>query len=104
MPGAFLRWFCTSMCGPAAVHGQRCSGDRCPGITCEKHRESAELFDCGKALVRLLGEQHIPNDLLARDAVRFGLAINLRFDQRRVDITWADCIAGDVGFGCSPTR
>ena len=59
----------------------------------------AELLDGGEALVRLLRQQHVADDLLARDAVRLGLAVDLRLDQRRVDIARADRVAGDVGFG-----
>src|SRR5215475_16221352 len=89
-----------SMSGPAAIHRQGRSRDRCCSIACKKYRKRAELLHCGETLVRLLGEQHVTNDLLARDAVRFGLAINLCFDQRGVDIAGADRIAGDVRLGC----
>ena len=93
-----------SMRGPAAIHRQRRSGDRGRRVACEKHRQGAELFDGGKALVGLLREQHVADHLLARDAVRLGLAFDLRLDQRRIDIAGTDRVAGDVGFGCLPAR
>ena len=62
----------------------------------EEHGKRAELLDGGEALVRLLREQHVADHLLARNAVRLGLAVDLRLDQRRVDIAGADRVAGDA--------
>jgi hypothetical protein len=86
------------MRGPAAVHRQSCASDRGCRIACKKHCESAQLLDGGEALVRLLREQYVADNLFARDSVRLGLTVDLCFDQRRIDVAWADCVAGDVGF------
>ena len=44
----------------------------------------------GEALVGLVLQQHVADDLLARDAVRSGLIVDLLLDQRRPDIARAD--------------
>ena len=70
-----------SMRGPTAIDGQRRAGDRGCRVAGEKHRQRAELFDGRKALVWLLGQKDVANDLLAGNAVRFRLAIDLGFDE-----------------------
>jgi hypothetical protein len=44
-------------------------------------------------------QQHIIDDLFAGDAVGLGLAVDLSFDQRRIDVAGADCVAGDAMLG-----
>ena len=87
------------MRGPAAVDRQRDPGDRGRRFARQKHGERAELLDSGEALVRLLGEQHVADDLLARDVVRLRLTLDLRLDERRVDVAGADRVAGDAFLG-----
>src|SRR5882724_7770617 len=51
---------------------------------------------------RLLGccaSSTVMDDSFAGNPVRFGLAVDLRLDQRRVDIAGADRVAGDALFG-----
>ena len=83
------------MSRPAAVDRESYSGDRRARGARKKHRESAEFLGGGEALVRLLRKQHVANDLLARNAVRLGLSLDLCLDKWRVDVTGADCVAGD---------
>ena len=78
------------MRSPATIDGDRGSGDGGGSVGGEEHGEGTELVNGGEALVRLLREQHVADHLLARDAVRLRLALDLRFDQRRIDIAWAD--------------
>ena len=81
---------------PAAVDGQGGAGDRCGGITGQERGESPDLLDGGETLVGLLRQEHVPDHLLARDAMRFGLVVDLGLDQRGRDIARADGVAGDV--------
>src|SRR5262245_20448267 len=85
--------------GPAAVDRQCNSSDRRRRFAREKDGERAEFIDRGKALVRLLREQDVADHLFARNAVRLGLAVDLRLDQRRVDVARAGGVAGDALFG-----
>src|SRR6516162_10086320 len=82
--------------GPTAIDWQGHAGDRGGGGACEKDGKGAQLFDGGEALVGLLREQHIADHLLARDIVRFGLSVDLRLHERRVNIAWTDRVAGDA--------
>src|SRR5260370_7101998 len=83
----------SSMGGPAAVDRQSDACDRSRSVACQKYRERAEFFDSRETLVGLLCQQHVMDDLLAGDAVGFGLAIDLRLDQWCIDITRADRVA-----------
>src|SRR5271165_2744071 len=83
-----------SMRCPPAIDRQRNACDGSRGFGGEEHHERAELLNGRKALIWLLREQHIADHLLARDVVSLGLAVDLRLDQRRVDITGADRVAG----------
>ena len=47
------------MRGPAAVNRQRDGGYGRGRVGGKEHRKRAELLDCGKSLVGLLGEQHL---------------------------------------------
>src|SRR5262249_59385481 len=85
--------------GPTAIDRQCDSGDRCRRFAREEDGERAELIDRGKALVRLLREQDVTGHLFARNAVRLGLAVDLRLDQGRVDVARADGVAGNALFG-----
>ncbi len=48
-----------SVGSPAAIHGQRDTGDRGRRIADEKEGQRAELLDRSEALVRLLSQQHV---------------------------------------------
>src|SRR5215204_4171833 len=69
-----------SVCGPAAVDRQRRPGDRGRGLAREEDGERPNLLDRREALVRLLGEEHVADDLFARDAVRLRLGFDLSLD------------------------
>src|SRR5262249_5644037 len=100
MPPAEMLSSCgASMRGPAPVDRQCDAGDRRCGVTRQEHCERADLFDRGEALVRLLGEQDVADDLLARNAVRLGLAFDLLLDQRRIAVTSAARGAGAACLG-----
>ncbi len=85
--------------GPAAIGGQRGSGDRGGTFAGKEHRDRAHLLDRGEPLVRLLRQQHLAHHALARQIVGRRLALDLRLDQRRVDVARADRVAGDAIFG-----
>src|SRR4051794_25317326 len=55
-----------SVRGPAAVDRQRRPGDRRRGFAREEDRQRADLLDRREALVRLLRQKHITDDLFAR--------------------------------------
>src|SRR3954452_4139623 len=84
-----------SVGGPAAVDREGDSGDRCSGGARKEHGEIAYFLGRCEPLVWLLGEQNVADDLLARDVVRLRLPLDLRLDERRVDIAGADRVAGD---------
>ena len=87
-----------SVRGPTAIDRQRDAGNRRCSIGRKKDRKSAELIHGGELLVWLLREQDFLDDALAWNVMSFGLIIYLRFDQRRVDIAWANRITGDALF------
>ena len=66
-----------SVRGPAAIDWQSGAGDRRRRIARQKYRERAELFDGRKALVGLLRQQHVVNDLFAGNSVSLGLTVDL---------------------------
>ena len=86
------------MSRPPAVDRQRSAGDRSRRVAGEEDGQRAQLFHAGKMLVGLLRQQHVVNDFFARDAVRLGLAVDLRFDQRGIDIAGADRVARNALF------
>src|SRR5262245_54067140 len=88
-----------SMCGPAAVDGQCSPGDRGGGVAGQENSQRAQFFNAGKTLVRLLCEQNVTDYLLARDSVRFRLALDLRLDQGRIDVARTNGVAGDALLG-----
>jgi hypothetical protein len=65
----------------------------------QESSQRAELFHCGKTPIGLLGEQNFTDDLLARDAVRLRLALDLRLDQGRIDVAGTNGVAGDALLG-----
>src|SRR5262249_38740212 len=93
-----------SMRRPAAIDRKRGAGDGCGRVGREEDGYAAELLRGGETLIRLLREQHVADDFLARNAVSLCLACDLRFDQRRVDIARADRIAGDAHLGGLESR
>src|SRR5215471_1087786 len=95
----FMTPLLRSMRCPAAIDGQCRAGDRRGQITGEKHRECAHLLDCREALVGLLCQENVANDLVARNAVRLCLVVDLLLDQRRPDIAWTDRVCGHAMFG-----
>jgi hypothetical protein len=68
------------MCGPTAIDRQCSPGDGRSGVASQENSQRTELFDAGKTLIGLLCEQNVTDDLLARDAVRDRLALDLRLD------------------------
>jgi hypothetical protein len=84
--------------GPTAIDRQRDASNRRCSIGRKKDRKSAELIHRGELLVWLLREQNFLDDALAWNVMSFGLIIYLRFNQRRVDIAWANRITGDALF------
>ena len=82
--------------GPAAVDRQRRAGDRAAGLGAQEDRERAELGNLDETLARLGGEDDLLDHLLARQAVRLGLLVDLALDQGRAHIARADRVAGDV--------
>jgi len=54
-------WY-PSLGSPAAVNGQDRTGDRHPGVACEKRRHRRDLVDLHKSLGRLRREQHVVDD------------------------------------------
>src|SRR5215204_1525096 len=93
-----------SVCSPAAVDRQRRPGDRSRGFAREEDRERADFLDGREALVRLLREKHVADHRLARDPMGLRLAFDLRLDERRPDVAWADGVAGDVLLGSLERR
>lgn len=87
------------MRGPATINRQGGPGDRSSRIAGEKYRERTQLFDGCKALVGLLRQQHIADDLLAGNSVCLGLAVDLCLDQWSMNVTRADRVAGDALLG-----
>src|SRR5260370_34769212 len=82
--------FCVSVRGPAAIDRQSRAGDRSRRVAGEKYRERAEFIDGCKALVGLLRQQDFADHLLAGNSMGLGLAIDLRLDQRSINVAWAD--------------
>ena len=99
VPPSFLAVVAAQCAVQPPSTGDRGAGDRGCGVRGEEHGDARRALDGGKALVRLLREQHVADDLLARDAVGLGLAVDLRLDQRRIDIARADGVAGDALLG-----
>ena len=89
---------------PPAIDRQSRAGDRCRRFAGEKDRQRAQFLDARKMLVGLLRQQHVVDDLFARNAVRPGLAVDLRLDQRRIDVSRTDRIAGDAVLGSFQRR
>src|SRR5258705_11166902 len=85
-----------SVCGPAAVDGQCHAGDRGRGLARQEDSERAQLLDGGEALIGLLCQKDLADHLLARDAVRLGLAVDLRLDQWSVYVAGADRVTRDA--------
>ena len=81
---------------PAAIHWQTPPVIEAAALAGQKEVQRAELLDRSEALVRLLSQQHVTYDLLTRNAMRLGLTVDLRLDQRRINVTRADRIAGDA--------
>src|SRR3984957_12720878 len=81
---------------PAAIDRKRGASHRCGGVGAQERGERAHLLDRGEALVRLLRQEHVVDDLLARHVVGLGLAVELRLDERRPHIAGADGVAGDA--------
>ena len=84
------------MCGPPAVDRQRRAGDRGAGFACEKRCNCTKLLDSSEPLVGLLRQQNVADHLFTRNSVRRGLSSDLRLNERRINVAWADRIAGDV--------
>src|SRR5579885_2497462 len=85
-----------SMRRPAAVDRERGAGDRGRGVAAEEDGERTQFLHAGEAFGGLLGEKHVPDHLIARDAVTLCLVVDLLLDQRRPDVAGTDCIAGDA--------
>ena len=68
---------------------------RCTGTAAR----AAELGHLDEALVGLVLQQHVADHLVARDAVRLGLVVDLLLDQRRAHVAGADGVAGDAVLG-----
>jgi hypothetical protein len=54
------------MCGPAAIHRQGDTGDRCGRRAGKEDGKGAQLLDGGEALIWLLREEHLADDLFER--------------------------------------
>ena len=78
---------------PAAVDRQGDTGDGAGSLTAQEHNRGGNFIHGGKAIRRLLRQEHLADDLVAADAVRLGLALDLLFDQRRPDIAGTHRIA-----------
>jgi hypothetical protein len=87
------------MCGPTAVDGQCSPRDRRGGVASQENSQRAEFFHRGKTLIRLLCEENITDDLLARNPMRLRLAFDLRLDQGRIDVARTNGVAGDALLG-----
>ncbi len=93
-----------SVRGPTAIDRQCRACDRSRRFAGQKYRERPQLFDGCEALVGLLRQQHVMNDLLAGNTVGLGLAVDLRLDQRGINVARADRVAGDALFGSLQRR
>src|SRR5271165_3083475 len=90
---------CNSVRCPPAIDWKRDAGDRCSGVGSKENRKRSQLLHRRKPLVRLLGEEYIADYLFARDAMRLGLAVDLRLHERCVHVAGADRVAGDALLG-----
>src|SRR3974377_400418 len=88
-----------SVRGPTAVDWQCDTCDRGSSLGGEKDRKRAKLFNSGETFVGLLREQHVADHFLARDVMCFGLSIDLRLDQRRIDVARTNGIASNALLG-----
>ena len=87
------------MSGPSTIDRKGGTGNRGALLACQECRERSDLLDGGETLVRLLGEQDIPDNRLARDLVGFRLVVDMLFDEGRPNIARADGVSRDPGLG-----
>jgi hypothetical protein len=88
-----------SMRGPATIDRNCGAGDGGSSLRAQEYGDAAKFIGSGEALIWLLREQQIADHLLAGNTMSLGLAIDLRLNQRGVDIAWANRIAGDAHLG-----
>jgi hypothetical protein len=65
---------------PATIYRNRRAGDRGVCVRGQEDGNPAEFVGGGEALVRLLRQQHVADNLVRRNAVGFGLILYLGFD------------------------
>src|SRR5205814_8559761 len=82
--------------GPAAVDGNRGTGDSRSGVGGEIRGERGQVLEPDELLRRLVREDDLAHDILLRNAVHLRLVVDLVLDDRRQRIPGTDRIRRDA--------
>src|SRR3954465_6906969 len=84
---------------PTAVDQQGGAGDRRSAVAAEECNRSGDFLDRYEALGWLLRQEDLANNLIAADAMRLRLALDLALNQRCPHIAGTHRIAGHATLG-----